>query len=70
MKKLERERAVGAIKDEVAGKLREEFGEEAVTDSVVEQAFYHIQKTALRGLILKEGKRLDGRGVDELRAID
>jgi len=70
VKKLERERAVGAIKDEVAGKLREEFGEEAVTDSVVEQAFYHIQKTALRGLILKEGKRLDGRGVDELRAID
>ncbi len=64
--KLERERKVGAIKDEVAIKLREEFGEEEVTDAVVDQAFYHIQKTALRGLILKQGKRLDGRGLDEL----
>jgi len=67
--KLERERKVSAIKDEVAAKLREEFGEDQVTDSVVEQAFYHIQKTALRGLILDKGKRLDGRSLDELRAI-
>jgi len=67
--KLERERKVSAIKDEVATKLREEFGEDQVTDSVVEQAFYHIQKTALRGLILDKGKRLDGRSLDELRAI-
>ena len=68
--KLERERKVGAIKDEVAGKLREEFGEETVTDSVVDQAFYHIQKTALRGMILNEGKRLDGRGLSDLRNIE
>ena len=69
VKKLERERAVGAIRDEVGDKLREEFGEEKVTDSVIGQAFYHIQKTALRGLILNEGKRLDGRGIGELRKI-
>ena len=61
MAKLERERKVGAIKDEVAGKLREEFGEETVTDSVVDQAFYHIQKPRCAA-ILNEGKRLDGRG--------
>ena len=67
--KLERERKVSAIKDEVAGKLREEFGEEEVADAVVEQAFYHIQKMALRGLILEKGKRLDGRGLDDLRSI-
>ena len=70
VKKLERERKVAAIKDEVAGKLREEFGEEEVTDPVVEQAFYHIQKTALRGLILEQGKRLDGRTLDQLRDIE
>ena len=68
--KLERERKVSAIKDEVAGKLREEFGEETVTDAVVDQAFYHIQKTALRGMILNEGKRLDGRGLSDLRNIE
>jgi len=67
--KLERERKVSAIKDEVAAKLREEFGEEEVTGPVVEQAFYHIQKTALRGLILEKGKRLDGRSLDTLRDI-
>ena len=68
--KLERERKVSIIKDEVAAKLREEFGEDEVTDPVVEQAFYHIQKTALRGLILEQGKRLDGRTLDQLRAIE
>ncbi len=67
--KLERERKVSAIKDEVAVKLREEFGDEAVTNAVVDQAFYHIQKTALRGLILEKGERLDDRGLDKLRPI-
>ena len=67
--KLEREKKVSAIKDEVATKLREEFGEDEVTGPVVDQAFYHIQKTALRGLILENGKRLDGRSLDALRPV-
>ena len=67
--KLEREHKVSAIKDEVAAKLREEFGEDEVTGPVVDQAFYHIQKTALRGLILEKGKRLDGRSLDTLRPV-
>jgi polyribonucleotide nucleotidyltransferase len=67
--KLERERKVSAIKDEVAAKLREEFGDDEVTGPVVEQAFYHIQKNALRGLILEKGKRLDGRSLDTLRDV-
>ena len=67
--KLEREHKVGAIKDDVAAKLREEFGDDKVSDAVVDQAFYHIQKTALRGLILEDGKRLDGRSFGDLRKI-
>ena len=67
--KLEREKKVSAIKDEVATKLREEFGEDDVTGPVVDQAFYHIQKTALRGLILEKGKRHDGRSLDALRPV-
>ena len=67
--KLEREKKVSAIKEEVATKLREEFGEDDVTGPVVDQAFYHIQKTALRGLILEKGKRLDGRSLDALRPV-
>ena len=41
--------------------LKEKFGEEKVTDFVVKDAFYYIQKEAVRKLILESGKRLDGR---------
>ncbi len=32
-------------------------------------AFYYIQKEAVRSLILNSGKRLDGRGFDQIRSI-
>jgi polyribonucleotide nucleotidyltransferase len=67
--KLAREAAVGAIKDEVGKKLVEKFGAEKVTEFVLDDAFYYIQKEAVRGLVLNEGKRLDGRGFDEVRPI-
>ena len=69
VKKLEREAAVKAITDEVAAKLVEKFGEEKVTDSVLREAFYHIQKEAVRGLVMNDSKRLDGRGFEDIRAI-
>lgn len=67
--KLAREAAVNAIKDEVAAKLIEKHGEEKITKFVVNDAFYYIQKEAVRGLIMKEEKRLDGRGLDQIRPI-
>ena len=67
--KLARESAVKAIQDEVGTKLKEKFGEEKVTEFVVKDAFYYIQKEAVRGLILNSGKRLDGRGFDQVRPI-
>jgi polyribonucleotide nucleotidyltransferase len=67
--KLAREGAVKAIQDEVGAKLVEKFGEEKVTDFVVKDAFYYIQKEAVRALILDHGKRLDGRGFDAIREI-
>lgn len=67
--KLAREAAVKAIQDEVGAKLAEKFGEEKITDFVVKDAFYYIQKEAVRGLILNSGKRLDGRGFDQIRQI-
>ena len=47
----------------------EKFGAEKVTDFVVKDAFYYIQKEAVRGLILNSGKRLDGRAFDVVRPI-
>src|SRR3989475_2251537 len=67
--KLAREGNVSEITDEIGKKLVEKFGEEKVTDFVLKDAFYYIQKEAVRSLIMKQDKRLDGRGLDEVRAI-
>jgi polyribonucleotide nucleotidyltransferase len=68
-KKLEREAAVAALTDEIGKKLVEKFGEEKVTEFVLKDAFYYIQKEAVRGLIMNQGKRLDGRDFDTVRPI-
>jgi polyribonucleotide nucleotidyltransferase len=67
--KLARESAVKAIQDEVGTKLVEKFGAEKVTPFVINDAFYYIQKEAVRKLILENGKRLDGRAFDAVRPI-
>ncbi len=67
--KMDREAAVGALTEEIGKKLVEKFGEEKVTSFVIKEAFYYIQKEAVRGLIMKETKRLDGRGLDAVRPI-
>ncbi|HEX4264668.1 MAG TPA: polyribonucleotide nucleotidyltransferase [Verrucomicrobiae bacterium] len=67
--KLAREAKVKAIKDEVGKDLVAKFGEEKVNDFVINDAFYYIQKEAVRGLLMKDGKRLDGRDLETVRPI-
>jgi polyribonucleotide nucleotidyltransferase len=67
--KLARETAVSAITEEVGKKLVEKFGEEKVTEFVLKDAFYYIQKESVRGLIMNQGKRLDGRDFETVRPI-
>ncbi len=67
--KLTREAAVKAVTDEVSKKLVEKFGAEKVTEFVLKDAFYYIQKEAVRRLVMKDGKRLDGRSPEAVRAI-
>src|SRR5215831_17381086 len=67
--KLNREGACNAIKEEVGAKLVEKFGAEKVTPFVINDAFYYIQKEAVRKLILESGKRLDGRNFEQVRPI-
>ena len=67
--KLDREGAVSAITEEIGKKLVEKFGEEKVTEFVLKDAFYYIQKESVRGLIMKQGKRLDGRDFETVRPI-
>ena len=67
--KLNRENACKAIQDEVGTKLIAKFGAEKVTQFVINDAFYYIQKEAVRKLILESGKRLDGRDFETVRPI-
>jgi polyribonucleotide nucleotidyltransferase len=67
--KLARESAVSAITEEIGKKLVEKFGGEKVTEFVLKDAFYYIQKEAVRDLIMNQGKRLDGRDFETVRPI-
>src|SRR5688572_7847686 len=67
--KMQREVAVSGLFEEISQKLTEKFGEETANETVLKEAFYHIQKAAVRKLILQEGKRLDGRGLEDIRKI-
>jgi polyribonucleotide nucleotidyltransferase len=67
--KLARESAVSALTDEIGKKLVEKFGEEKVSEFVLKDAFYYIQKEAVRNLVMNHDKRLDGRGFDDVRPI-
>src|SRR5438034_3124536 len=67
--KLAREAAVKTVTDEVGARLVEKFGAEKVTEFVLEDAFYYLQKEAVRGLVLNDQKRMDGRGFDDIRPL-
>ena len=67
--KMDREVAVSGLFEEISKKLTEKFGEDLVSEGVVKEAFYHIQKEAVRKLIIGQGKRLDGRGLEDIRKI-
>ncbi len=67
--KLAREAAVKALFDDVGTKLVAKFGADKVTEFVMKDAAYYIQKEAVRGLALDQGKRLDGRNFDQVRPI-
>ena len=67
--KLAREAAVNAIFADVGQKLVAQFGAEKVTEFVLKDAQYYIQKEAVRSLVLDHSKRLDGRDFDAIRTL-
>jgi polyribonucleotide nucleotidyltransferase len=67
--KLLRENAVKALTDEIGKNLVKTFGAERVTEFVLKDAFYYIQKEAVRNLVMNFNKRLDGRGFEDIRPI-
>ena len=67
--KLAREAAIKVVTDEVGARLVEKFGAEKVTESLLQDTFYYLQKEAVRGLVLNDQKRMDGRGFDDIRPL-
>ncbi|MFL6527515.1 MAG: polyribonucleotide nucleotidyltransferase [Chthoniobacterales bacterium] len=67
-KKVDRSKAVKALKDEVEAAVREKFPE--ADKFAISQAFDYVQKKAFRISVLDKQKRMDGRGYNDLRPIE
>lgn len=65
--KVERQKKVGALRDEVEAAIKERHPE--ATDFDVEQVFEYIQKKAFRISIMDKDKRADGRALKQLRPL-
>ena len=65
--KVERQKKVGALRDEVEAAIKEQNPE--VTDFEIEQVFEYIQKKAFRISIMEQGVRADGRQIGDLRPL-
>ncbi|MEL7150581.1 MAG: polyribonucleotide nucleotidyltransferase, partial [Pseudomonadota bacterium] len=64
--KQERVAAVGAAKEAIKAALTEE----QLEDENLGSALKKLESTVLRGAVVKEGKRIDGRALDKVRAIE
>ncbi|MEQ1862483.1 MAG: polyribonucleotide nucleotidyltransferase [Chthoniobacteraceae bacterium] len=65
--KVDRIKAVNALKDEVSAAITAKFPE--ATPFEISQAFDYLQKKAFRVSILDKGIRADGRGTDDIRQL-
>lgn len=65
--KVDRQKAVAALKDEVTAAILEKFPEAQKFE--ISEAFDYLQKKAFRVSILDRQVRCDGRGLDDIRAL-
>ena len=71
IEKQERQDAIDQVKEQVFEKMAEELSEEefAELEKDIDAVLDQIVKEEVRRLILEEGKRPDGRAVDEIRPL-
>ncbi|MEZ5715244.1 MAG: polyribonucleotide nucleotidyltransferase [Paracoccaceae bacterium] len=63
--KQERQAAVAAVKDEIKAGL----SEDQLEDGNLGSALKKLESTVLRSSVVKDGKRIDGRALDQVRPI-
>ncbi len=64
--KPERDARLAVVYEEVHAKFDEEYPEQ---EAMIEECLYKLQKFVVRRWLLDEGKRVDGRGIDEIRPL-
>ncbi len=72
-RKQDRDEKIKAITEEVLEALTEQLvaivGEEADIETLVNDIIYQFEKKTVRRMILREHKRPDGRGIEEIRPL-
>ncbi len=72
-KKQDRDAKIKAITEEVNENLTEkliaEVGEETDIVTLIDETIYKFEKNTVRRMILREHKRPDGRGIEEIRPL-
>ena len=66
--KQERSSSIAAIKDSMTNSLSEKYGED-LDEIQISEIFKEIEKDIVRSAILKTSKRIDGRGLSDIRPI-
>jgi polyribonucleotide nucleotidyltransferase len=70
--KHERHNAIRAVRDEVMTTLQGKYGDErfAEVSGEIKAVFGSLEKRLMRGQVIESNRRLDGRGLDEVRPIE
>ncbi len=64
-----RDAAINVIRDEIIEMFGEKYAELDTFAVDMEEVIYKLQKVIVRRWLLVEGKRVDGRGLDEIRPL-
>ncbi|HEX6588016.1 MAG TPA: polyribonucleotide nucleotidyltransferase [Longimicrobiales bacterium] len=64
--KSERNQALAALREDVQLAMAEAFPED---DKAIAELLYATEKSVMRKQVIERGERVDGRGLDEIRAI-
>ena len=67
--KLDRERAVSDIKEKAKNAIIEQLGDDKFDEISLNMAFEKLKEHLYRDNILDEMRRVDGRGLEEIRSI-
>jgi len=69
--KIDRDNVIAKLTEDVMTWYTEKYGEEKALEdkAAINEALYKLEKKTVRKLILEEGKRVDGRGIYDIRPL-